>query len=63
MKKYLSFEDWFENEGDKLYNPLRGRSRSNRSYNDNIKKAELYASILATEDFLACNIGFTKYLN
>ena len=38
---------------------LQSRTR----YQSRIKLAEVYANILATEYFVCCGIGFTKYLN
>lgn len=35
----------------------------NNRYKIMIKKAELYASILATEYYVCFGLGFTKYLN
>lgn len=37
--------------------------KSRQFYFDQIKIAELYADVLATESYVCFGIGFTKYLN
>lgn len=37
--------------------------KSRKFYLDQIKLAELYAEVMATEYYVCAGIGFTKYLN